>query len=218
MPIVLADRVKETTTTFGTTSPIVLSGAVTGFQPFSVILNGNSTYYCMSGQGTSEWEVGIGTWSTGNTLTRCTILSNSAGNTSPLSFSTGTKDVILTYPSERAVLTDFAQTLTNKRITPRISAAVSTVTPNADTDDQFNATGLGSTATIVNPTYTITPADGQRLTLRLTSTAGTTLTWGSAYTGRGIALPNNLTNFTYVGCIYNLAASSWDVIALTGPG
>ena len=59
MPLVVADRVRETTTTAGT-GTITLAGAVTGFQTFAVIGNGNTTYYTIAGQGTSEWEVGIG--------------------------------------------------------------------------------------------------------------------------------------------------------------
>jgi hypothetical protein len=98
MAFVLADRVRETTTTTGT-GTVTLSGAATGFQSFSAIGNGNNTYYTIAGQGTSEWEVGIGTYtSAGTTLSRDTVLSSSAGG-SKVSFSAGTKDVFVTYPA-----------------------------------------------------------------------------------------------------------------------
>lgn len=98
MAFVLADRVKETTTTTGT-GTVTLAGAATGFQSFSAIGNGNNTYYTIAGQGTSEWEVGIGTYtSAGATLSRDTVLSSSAGG-SKVSFSAGTKDVFVTYPA-----------------------------------------------------------------------------------------------------------------------
>ena len=98
MAFVLADRVKETTTTTGT-GTVTLGGAATGFQSFSAIGNGNNTYYTIAGQGTSEWEVGIGTYtSSGTTLSRDTVLSSSAGG-SKVSFSAGTKDVFVTYPA-----------------------------------------------------------------------------------------------------------------------
>ena len=77
MAFVLADRVRETTTTTGT-GTVTLGGAATGFQTFSAIGNGNSTYYTIAGQGTNEWEVGIGTYtSSGTTLSRDTVLSSS---------------------------------------------------------------------------------------------------------------------------------------------
>ena len=101
MAFVLANRVKETTTTTGT-GAVTLAGASTGFQSFAIIGNTNTTYYTIAGQTGNEWEVGIGTYSiTGPTLTRTTVLANSsATQPSALSFSAGTKDVFVTYPSE----------------------------------------------------------------------------------------------------------------------
>lgn len=103
MPLILADRVKETTTTTGQ-GTVTLGGAVTGFQSFSVIGNGNVTYYTIAGQGTSEWEVGIGTYTaSGTTLSRDTVLASSAGAPTKTTFSAGTKDVFVTYPADRSV-------------------------------------------------------------------------------------------------------------------
>lgn len=102
MAFVLADRVRETTTTTGT-GTVTLAGAVTGFQTFSAIGNGNTTYYTIAGQGTSEWEVGIGTYtSSGTTLSRTTVLASSNSG-SLVNFSAGTKDVFCDYPAGRAV-------------------------------------------------------------------------------------------------------------------
>jgi hypothetical protein len=104
MPLVIANRVKETTTTTGT-GTVTLLGASTGFQSFAVIGNGNTTYYSIVGQTGNEWEVGVGTYtSSGTTLARTTVLANSSGTQpSALSFSAGTKDVFVTYPSEYSV-------------------------------------------------------------------------------------------------------------------
>lgn len=113
MPLVVKDRVKETTTTTGT-GTITLSGAANGFQSFSVIGNGNTTYYAIVGP--TEWEVGIGTYTaSGTTLSRDTILESSNGGTA-VNFSAGPKDVFCTYPAEKSVDIDTAQTLTNKTI------------------------------------------------------------------------------------------------------
>lgn len=102
MALVLADRVRETTTTVGT-GTVTLAGAVTGYQSFAAVGNGNTTYYTIAGQGTSEWEVGIGTYtSSGTTLARTAVLASSNSG-SLVSFSAGTKDVWVDYPAGRAI-------------------------------------------------------------------------------------------------------------------
>lgn len=110
MAFVIADRVRESTTTTGT-GTITLAGAVSGFQSFSAgIGNGNSTYYTISNNVTNQWEVGIGTYtSAGSTLSRTTVLASSNAG-SLVNFSTGTADVFVTYPSERAVYINSANT------------------------------------------------------------------------------------------------------------
>lgn len=102
MPLIVKDRVRETTTTTGT-GTLTLIAPVTGFQSFSVIGNGNTTYYSIVDVATGAWEVGIGTYtSSGTTLSRDTVLESSTGG-AKVSFSSGTKDVFCTYPAERSV-------------------------------------------------------------------------------------------------------------------
>ena len=100
MALVLADRVQETTTTTGT-GTVTLAGATNGYQTFAAVGDGNSTYYTIAG--TSEWEVGIGTYtSSGTTLSRTTVLSSSNSG-SLVNFSAGTKNVFVTYPASVSV-------------------------------------------------------------------------------------------------------------------
>jgi hypothetical protein len=102
MAFVLADRVKETSASTGTGN-FDLLGAATGFQSFAAIGNGNTTYYCITAQVGTEWEVGIGTYtSAGAYLSRTTVLSSSNSG-SLVDFSAGTKDVFVTQPAERTV-------------------------------------------------------------------------------------------------------------------
>jgi len=95
MALVLADRVKETTNTTGT-GTLTLAGASIGYQPFSVIGNGNSTYYSIiSG---NDWEVGIGTYTlSGTTLSRDTVTDSSSGG-SKISVAAGA-EVFITFPA-----------------------------------------------------------------------------------------------------------------------
>ena len=107
MALVINDRVKETSTTTGT-GTLNLAGASVGFVTFVAgIGNSNTTYYAINAQGTSNWEVGIGTVTdaTPDTLARDTVLSNSLGNTSKINFS-GTLDVFCTMPASKSVYLD----------------------------------------------------------------------------------------------------------------
>jgi hypothetical protein len=152
MPLVVKDRVRETTTTAGT-GTITLAGAVTGFQSFAAIGNGNTTFYTIAGQGTTEWEVGIGTYtSSGTTLSRDTVLESSASG-AKVTFSAGTKDVFVTYPAER--------TLTGGG--GGIGALVvnaTTVTDNYTVESGTNAQSVGPIT--VASGVSVTVASGQR--------------------------------------------------------
>jgi len=151
MALVIADRVKDSTTTTGT-GTVTLSGtAATGFQNFSVIGNGNTTYYTIAGQGTTEWEVGIGTYTTsGTTLARTTILcSSNAG--AAVNFSSGTKDVFVTYPSEYATFTGAGQAIVLNNATASVSFTINT---------GYNGMSVGPMT--ISSGVTVTVASGQR--------------------------------------------------------
>lgn len=93
MAHIIADRVQETTTTTSTGS-YTLAGAVLGFRAFSsVCADGDTVYYTV--ENGTDWEVGLGTWNTGGTIARTTILSSSNSN-SAVSWSAGSKNVFLT--------------------------------------------------------------------------------------------------------------------------
>tara|TARA_R110000787_G_scaffold284929_2_gene399332 strand:- start:420 stop:2258 length:1839 start_codon:yes stop_codon:yes gene_type:complete len=100
MALVIKDRVKETTTTTGT-GTYTLAGAEAGFQAFSSIGDGNTTYYSITDAG--DWEVGIGTYTaSGTTLARTTILSSSNGDAA-VNWSAGGKIIFVTQPSSKAI-------------------------------------------------------------------------------------------------------------------
>ena len=103
MALKVADRVLETASAPGT-GTVTLLGATAGYQTFSAAIgNANTTYYTCADQSGSNWEVGIGTYTTaGNTLTRNTVLSSSNGG-SLVNFNAGTQNVFVTYPSEEAI-------------------------------------------------------------------------------------------------------------------
>lgn len=71
------DLVEETTSTGGT-GTFTLAGATSGHRSFSVVGNANTCYYFARGSTPTEWEVGLGTYtSSGTTLARTTVLASS---------------------------------------------------------------------------------------------------------------------------------------------
>lgn len=105
MALVLKDRVKETAAAPGT-GTITLTGASAGFQSFSAVGNGNTTYYAIVDVGSGAWEVNYGTYtSSGTTLTRNSTPLSSSNSGALVNFTSGV-DVFLTYPSEQGVWKD----------------------------------------------------------------------------------------------------------------
>jgi len=143
MALVLADRVRESSATTGT-GTITLTGATFGYQSFSVVGDGNATYYTIYDPTSGDWEVGIGTYTaSGTTLSRDTVLASSNANTL-VTFGVGTKDVFVTYPSERSVYRDTANTYTVQQAFDALTA---------------NTAGIG-TATLTAGTVATTPTSG----------------------------------------------------------
>ena len=110
------------------------------------------------------------------------------------------------------------ETLTNKRIDPRVTSAASasSLTPDISASDVYAYTALAAGLTINAPTGT--PVDGDKLIFRLLDNGtGRALTWNATYTVIGVTLPTTTTasKTTYVGCIYNANNTRWDVIAVT---
>lgn len=141
MSFVLADRVKETTTTGGT-ADIQLAGPVTKYRAFTAgVGNGNQTYYAIEcGDGTS-WEVGIGTVTAGSpdTLSRDTVLASSAAG-AKIALS-GTSKVWCDSPA--TLLQTIASIAPNNLVGKRnngVTGALETITPG--TTLQINSAGV----------------------------------------------------------------------------
>ena len=151
MALVVKDRVQETTATTGT-GTITLGGAVLGYQSFATVGNGNTTYYTIVDLTAGDWEVGIGTYTaSGTTLSRDTVLSSSnAGSLVP--FGVGTKNVFVTYPSERSVYLDSPGSYPVQSTFNTLTAATATLTAGTVSTTPSSANDL------VNKSYVDTTA------------------------------------------------------------
>lgn len=240
MALVLADRVLETTTTAGS-GTVTLAGAKPGYQSFSAIGNGNTTYYTIALQGGTEWEVGIGTYTAaGTTLSRDTVLSSSASG-AKVTFSAGTKDVFCDYPAGRAVYGNAAGDVVISNLNAT-SASITTVTGTTskftNTGDQATTQFQGASAnitTITGTTITGTTVSGtnmgtqattqlQAASANITTVTGTTISatnMGAQATTQLQAASANITTITgtTIGSVTGttgLRAASAQITTLTG--
>jgi len=156
MALVLADRVKETTTTTGT-GTLTLLGASIGFQSFAAVGNGNTTYYTISSNGGAEFEVGIGTYtSSGTTLSRTTVLTSSNSG-SLVNLSAGTKDVFVTYPASKSTYETAGQEI---YAGADGSIYLNAITITKDTAVPANYNGMSAGPVTVANGITVTVATG----------------------------------------------------------
>ena len=113
-------------------------------------------------------------------------------------------------------------TLTNKRINPRIVSAASYTTDTGtsiagDSLDMFIVTAQAGALKFNNPTGT--PTDGQKLIITVASstTAARALTWDTAYGATTVALPTTTAATTVtlsIGFIRSASKSLWQCVAV----
>ena len=111
------------------------------------------------------------------------------------------------------------QTLTNKRVKPRLVTVTQSATPATDTDngDIFTITGLAQAITSMTTNLTGTPADGEKIEFRITDNGtARAITWGASFAATTVALPTTTVISTRlrVGFEWDAAASVWACLAV----
>jgi hypothetical protein len=101
LALIIADRVRDTTTTTGTGNITVSGTAPITYRTFSAVCSVSDTFpYFIAARTLNEWEVGLATYTSSNTIARTQIFSSSNAG-SLVSFSAGTKDVVLSQTAEK---------------------------------------------------------------------------------------------------------------------
>jgi hypothetical protein len=120
-------------------------------------------------------------------------------------------------PAGAYITATSTDTLTNKRITPRVSTTTSSATPTINTDnvDMYGLTAQAVNITSFTTNLSGTPTDGQKLHIYIVGTAARAITWGSAFEASTTALPTTTvtTNRLDIGFVWNAATSKWRCLA-----
>lgn len=213
------------TSVSGTSNRITSTGGATPVIDISSSYVGQSSITTLGTIGTGTWQGGViagqyggtGVANTGKKVTLGGNLTTSGAFALTLT-QTNTTNVTLPTTGTLATLAG-TETLSNKRITPRVTtiASSSTPTPDGDASDVFTVTALAANATFAAPTGT--PVNGQQLLIRiLDNGTARTLAWNAIYrASTDFALPTTtvLSKTMYLQFIYNRASTTWDAIGYT---
>jgi hypothetical protein len=124
----------------------------------------------------------------------------------------------VTAPSGTIVGDTDTQTLTNKRLTPRITTITSSGTPTINTDNCDAVTITAQAAAITSMTTNLsgTPTNFQKLIIRIKDDGtARAITWGASFEAKGVALPTTtvISKVLTVGFIYDTVTSKWGCVA-----
>jgi hypothetical protein len=221
MAFITADRVKDTSTTTGTGDITVSGSAPLGYRTFSTVLSvGDTFYYCVQSQASSEWEVGLGTYSSANVFARTTVLASSASGNA-VSFSSGTKNVFITLPANKTLQFDATGSPTTGGILYGTGSMLAySAAGTAGQALISGGTGAPTWATITG-LGTVTSVNVNGGTTGLTASGGPVTTSGTITLAGTLAVANGGTGVTSPGTNGNVLTSNgttWVSQAPSGTG
>ena len=184
-----------------------------------------STLTFYGGVSSSGLTIGTSTITSG---TNTKVLYNNSGVLGEYSVTgTGTTAVLSTSPDFTTGATiggiaiptiSSTNTLTNKRVTARVTTIVSNATPTINTDncDAVTITALATAIASMTTNLSGTPNNFDKLIIRIKDDGtARAITWGASFVAKGTSLPTTtvISKLLTVGFIYDTVSATWGCVA-----
>jgi hypothetical protein len=179
MAHVTSDRVRDTSTTNGNGVLALTGTAPRGYRDFSSVCSVFDTFwYSIQHRTTGEWEVGLGTYSAVNQITRTTILASSNAG-SAVNLSAGTKDVFITLAAGKTVQQDINGNVgigtsapSNKLVVVSASSQITATDGTVSQAVGYAAAGLAYSGTYTNHPFGFLTNNVERVYITATGDVG----------------------------------------------
>lgn len=209
-------------------APTVNDDSTAGYAVGSVWIDttGDEAYRCLDATATSAvWVKTTLSTDEMDTVLASTIVSATAKTTPVDADNVAITDSeasnvlkVLTIANLKSLLASATQTLTNKRITPRVTSETSSATPtiNTDNSDAHSITALATNITSFTTNLSGTPTNFQKLIIRIKDDGTSrTIAWGDSFEAKGVDLPTatTISKVLTVGFVYDTVTSKWGCVA-----
>lgn len=168
--------------------------------------------------GRNQTVTGVKTFGSAGGVGKLAVAGNTSGSTVLNAAATASGTLTLPAATDTLVARDTTDTLTNKRVSPRVVAVTVSATPTINTDngDIFTITSQNAAITSMTTNLSGTPTSGQKMLVEiLDNGSARAITWGASYASGPATLPTTtiVSKWLYVGLEWSASRSKWICMA-----